>query len=60
MTKTDFHKLNDLDKLEYALKESSKEFNSLLHNPYHRGSHDMIQNILKAIQKIKDNKQIKP
>jgi len=53
MTKEDFNKLSDLDKLEFAISESLKEHKAYLHKPYWDGSAKMAANILVMIENLK-------
>jgi len=56
MTKEEFNKLNDLDKLTFAISESLKEHKEYLHKPYWKGSAEMAKDILKMIDNLKLNK----
>lgn len=53
MTKEDFNKLSDLDKLTFAISESLKEHKTHLHKPYWKGSAEMAANILIMIENLK-------
>ena len=56
MTKEEFNKLSDLDKIVYGITESLIEHKSHLHKPYWKGSAEMAENILQMIENIKLNK----